>query len=187
MDSAGSRSATIFGHSEGGNVSLLFAATHPDRTDRLILTGSYAKRIRSDDYPWAPTMEEREAEVAAIEAHWGSLLTSPITRPAVPMTWPSSIGWPLSEDVGVAQAAATLLRLNSLIDTTPILPTIQVPTLLLYREGRPGRVGGGGGVLRRESDTGVEGGAWDLHPVLGLSLDRHHPRMEMGDVAQLPQ
>lgn len=74
MDSAGSRSATIFGHSEGGNVSLLFAATHPDRTDRLILTGSYAKRIRSDDYPWAPTMEEREAEVAAIEAHWGSLL-----------------------------------------------------------------------------------------------------------------
>lgn len=135
MDAVGSKTATIFGHSEGGNVSLLFAATHPDRADRLILTGSYAKRIKSDDYPWAPTIEEREAEVAAIEANWGSHLDVSYYAPsrAGDLAFVDWVGR-YQRMSASPRAASTLLRMNSLIDTTPILSSIQVPTLLLYRE-----------------------------------------------------
>src|SRR6059036_4167898 len=61
MDAAGSERAALFGYSEGGPMSVLFAATYPERTRALVLYGSYAKRLRSDDYPWASTWDERIA------------------------------------------------------------------------------------------------------------------------------
>ena len=71
MDAVGSERAVVFGYSEGGPMAALFAATYPARTQALVLYGSYAKRIRSDDYPWAPTREERQAHAAATESEWG--------------------------------------------------------------------------------------------------------------------
>ena len=71
MDAAGSERAALFGYSEGGPMSVLFAATYPARTRALVLYGTYAKRLRSDDYPWAPTWEERVAVAAGAGAHWG--------------------------------------------------------------------------------------------------------------------
>src|SRR6266542_3146855 len=47
--------------SEGGNMCMLFAATYPARTTALVTLAVFAKRIRSDDYPWAPAPDEREA------------------------------------------------------------------------------------------------------------------------------
>ena len=56
MDAAGSESAALFGYSEGGPMSVLFAATFPQRTRAVVLYGTYAKRSHPDeDYPWAPT------------------------------------------------------------------------------------------------------------------------------------
>src|SRR5215212_8358098 len=59
MDATGSERAALFGYSEGGPMCGLFAATYPARTHALVLYGTYAKRLRTDDYPWAPTWEER--------------------------------------------------------------------------------------------------------------------------------
>ena len=42
MDAAGSTRATIYGWSEGGQMSLMFAATYPERTSALVLYGTYA-------------------------------------------------------------------------------------------------------------------------------------------------
>ncbi len=55
MDAAASRRAVLFGYSEGGPMACLMAAMHPERVEALVLYGSYAKRERSADYPWAPT------------------------------------------------------------------------------------------------------------------------------------
>ena len=71
MDAAGSERAAIFGSSEGGLMSVLFAATYPDRTRALVALAIYAKRIRSDDYPWAPTAEARAAEIEMVERTLG--------------------------------------------------------------------------------------------------------------------
>ena len=72
MDAAESEQAALFGYSEGGPMCVLFAATYPERTRALVLYGSYAKRSDPDeDYPWAPTAEERLAYAHELERTWG--------------------------------------------------------------------------------------------------------------------
>src|SRR5512145_3146727 len=74
MDAAGSERAVLLGHSEGGPMSLLFAAAYPERTEALIMYGSFATRKRHPDYPWAPSVEERARHVARIEEGWGGIV-----------------------------------------------------------------------------------------------------------------
>ena len=59
MDAVDSRRAVLFGYSEGGPMALLMAATRPERVAALVLYAVYAKRLWSEDYPWAQTAEER--------------------------------------------------------------------------------------------------------------------------------
>lgn len=137
MDAVGSERAFLFGHSEGGNMCVLFAATYPERVNGMILTGSYVKRIRSDEYPWAPTWEERKQDIARTVENWGSwddeafeeLAPSRAADPAFRSWLERYLRLSASP-----KAAGALMEMNSQIDVTSILPTIQVPTLLLYRE-----------------------------------------------------
>jgi pimeloyl-ACP methyl ester carboxylesterase len=72
LDTVGSERTVLFGYSEGGPMSILFAGTYPERTSALVLYGTYAKRRDpDDDYPWAPTWEVRQAYAAEIERDWG--------------------------------------------------------------------------------------------------------------------
>jgi pimeloyl-ACP methyl ester carboxylesterase len=59
METVGIERAAVFGWSEGGNMSVLFAATYPERVTALVLFGCFAKRTWSPDYSWAPRPEER--------------------------------------------------------------------------------------------------------------------------------
>ena len=70
MDDVGSERAAIFGASEGGSMSMLFAATYPERTVALCTVGSTAKRVWSPDYPWAPTPQERQEAFVHVERYW---------------------------------------------------------------------------------------------------------------------
>ena len=134
MDAAGSKEASLFGTSEGGALCLLFAATYPMRVRSALTFGSYAKRIRSADYPWAPTREEREAAYAAIPHDWG-------TSRGMETVFPSMIGNPAFEEwlgayfraAASPASAVALLRMNSEADIRAILPTVRVPTLIMNR------------------------------------------------------
>jgi pimeloyl-ACP methyl ester carboxylesterase len=134
MDAVGSQRATLFGHSDGGNMCLLFAATYPQRTDGLILTGSYARRIRSDAYPWAPTEDERRREIEEVERAWPRGMPVEVMAPSR-IDDPVFLRWVerYARLSASPRAAAALLRMNSQMDVTSILPSIRVPTLLLYR------------------------------------------------------
>ena len=139
MDSVGSSRATLFGHSEGGNMCILFATTYPERTDGLILTGSYAKRIRSDDYPWAPTREERIAHIEEVERTWGASGLEVQYYAPSRANDPAFVEW-LKRYARLSaspKAAAALIRMNSEIDVTSLLSSVRVPTLLLYRVDDP--------------------------------------------------
>jgi len=67
MDAAGSDRAALFGQSEGGPMSILFAATHPERTRALVLYGSFA---RSNQRDWSP--ERFEARMVEFDRGWGT-------------------------------------------------------------------------------------------------------------------
>ena len=134
MDAAGSARAALLGHSEGGNMCVLFSATYPERTSALVLVGCYAKRIRSVDYPWAPAAEDREREIEETEARWGSpdMLRALAPSKANDEAFERWVGRYLRQSAS-PKAAAALLRMNTQIDVRDILPTIQVPTILIYR------------------------------------------------------
>jgi len=148
MEAVGIERATLMGHSEGGNMAALFAATYPERTEGLILISTYAKRIRSDDYPWAPTRETREEEIRRTEETWGNPHLVP------EYTLGSRADDPVFRDwvsryfrLGASpRAAATLLRMNTEMDTRAVLPLIQAPTLCIYRT--------------EDTDVTVEEGRW---------------------------
>jgi len=71
MDAVGSERAAFFGVSEGGPMSILFAATHPQRTSALILYGTYARRMWARDHPWGRTEAEMDAILERIDRAWG--------------------------------------------------------------------------------------------------------------------
>jgi len=135
MDAAGSERAALFGYSEGGPMSCLFAATHPDRTTALVLYGTYAKRVDpDDDYPWVATGEQRQAYADQIEREWGfesDLGTMAPNADAALTAW-----WRARARASASPGAArALILMNSRIDVRHVLPTIRVPTLVLHRSG----------------------------------------------------
>src|SRR5207302_365115 len=72
MDAAGSERAALFGVSEGGPMSVLFAATHPERVGALVLHGAMGRTTEAPDYPWASPAEAlRESVAEFIAPYWG--------------------------------------------------------------------------------------------------------------------
>ena len=72
MDAAGSDRAAVFGVSEGGTLSLLFADAHPERAQALILYGSWARRLAGPDYPYGPSEEGFEDIIGGMERAWAT-------------------------------------------------------------------------------------------------------------------
>ena len=60
----------------------VFAGTYPERTSALVLYGAYAKRLRTHDYPWAPTEEQRAEILRRIEQDWGGPVNIDLLAPS---------------------------------------------------------------------------------------------------------
>jgi pimeloyl-ACP methyl ester carboxylesterase len=136
MDAVGSQRAVLLGVSEGAPLSMVFAATHPERTAGLIFVGGEVKEILEDDWPWgASTRESYEAMLDGIssgETEWGKVTRvwfapSRENDPAV-INWLSRL---LRSSASPA-AAVAFMRLGSEIDVRHAAPSIHVPTLVLH-------------------------------------------------------
>src|SRR5437868_4430305 len=140
MDDIGIECANIFGVSEGGSMACLFAATYPQRVSSLLVWGAQARWIASPDHPWGHTQEEHDRMVAMIDDDWPSFeyITGPgagVGRDADPAFIES-----LSRYMRAAanpSAVHAYEQMNGQIDTRPILPSIQAPTLVMNRTGDP--------------------------------------------------
>lgn len=157
LDAVGSERAAVMGHSEGGNLAVLYAATHPERVVALVTTGIFAYRKWAPDYPWAETAEERERYIEGLEDNWGA--DGDIRRIA-----PSAAADPVftkrlatyfRQSASPGDAAA-LLRMNTEIDIRAVLPTVSVPTLVIHRTG--------------DLDSKVEEGRWIATQIPGAKL-----------------
>jgi pimeloyl-ACP methyl ester carboxylesterase len=136
MDAVGSERAALFGISEGGPMSCLFAATYPERTSALVLYGSYALRTWAPDHPFGTTEEEWEVRLARMEREWGGPMGIDIWAPSAAGDEVFKQWWAnylrLSASPG---AALAVMRMNKEIDVRPILPAVRVPTLIIHRTG----------------------------------------------------
>jgi len=132
MDAVACERAAIFGASEGGNMSMLFAATYPERTIALCTFGCTAKRIWSSDYPWAPTREKRLETFAETERYWTTGLGWQDMAPSLDPASLSELARYYRRCASPG-AAVALLKMNTYVDVRDVLPTIRVPAVVMHR------------------------------------------------------
>ena len=136
LDAVGSEQAALFGVSEGGNMASLFAAAYPERVSTMVLYGCHARSKRAPNYPWGRTQEEIELYVKSLLDNWGQPFDLSDGAPSVAGD-PEVQRWfgAFLRYAASPRAAELITRLNYEIDIRAILPAIQAPTLVLYREG----------------------------------------------------
>jgi pimeloyl-ACP methyl ester carboxylesterase len=140
MDAVGIERASLFGGSEGGSMACMFAATYPQRVNALIVWGAQARWIATPDHPWGQTLQEHEEMLAMIQDDWPSVeyITGPgagLGKDADPARIES-----LQRYMRAAASPSAVYayeQMNGEIDTRPILPLIQAPTLVINRSGDP--------------------------------------------------
>jgi pimeloyl-ACP methyl ester carboxylesterase len=136
-DEVGVERAAVLGHSEGGAMCALFAATYPERTQALVVAGGAARMKWAPDYPIGNTDEVMAELEQAIVDDWGAGLIQTLLE---------VFGPSIADDKELVQAhtraalraaspaaAAALYRMSSTIDIRHVLPAIRVPSLILHR------------------------------------------------------
>jgi pimeloyl-ACP methyl ester carboxylesterase len=151
MDAAGFERAVLFGASEGGPASIYFAATRPERTRALILTGTFAcsfvdgwddlerdpAELRARLVPelgegYTPSVQQLvrvQAFWRAVCSAWGSGEAGKALLPSVRSIRLLAMVERMSASPGMARA---VLEAAFRIDVRPILPTISAPTLVIH-------------------------------------------------------
>lgn len=145
MDAAGSQRAFLIAVSEGGPISLLFTATSPDRVRGLVLYGTGARFERSEDYPYGHPAERTQGWLRYVEEHWGTggVFELFVQNAPDPVAARRLIAR-FERNACTPKVAVEIMRRNLEIDVRPLLPAINVPTLVVHAAGDPiAPVGGG--------------------------------------------
>ena len=134
LDAASVRRAVLFGASEGVSLSILFAATYPERTLGLVAYGGFARRKRTPDYPWAPSDEARKRLLAVVEQEWGGPIDISSLAPSREHDARFNRRFATyCRQSASPGAAAALLNYNSQVDSSSALSHVAAPTLVLHR------------------------------------------------------
>jgi len=155
LDAVESKQTAVFGFSEGGLMSVLFAATYPERTTALVLFGVFAKRLWSPDYPWAPKPDDREREIAELERNWSERMDLDQLVPSEDDAFKARLATYFRRSASPG-AAAALMRMNTQLDVRDELPAVHAPTLVLHRTD--------------DRDASVEEGRWIAARIPGATF-----------------
>jgi hypothetical protein len=140
MDAVDSAEAVLWSGREGSQVTTLFAATYPERTAGLIALNPSAKGRPTPDYPWAPSDAEWRERLREVRDGWGS---REYFHRLLEVQAPSLADDESFRDWFVTHmrrslspgAAMVNLRMNREADVGNVLPSVRVPTLVLYSPG----------------------------------------------------
>ncbi|MGH9184257.1 MAG: alpha/beta fold hydrolase [Acidimicrobiales bacterium] len=134
LDAVGCDAAVVWGINHGGPLAILFAATYPERTRSLFLTGTYARIVQTEEHPWGITPDQAERATRRMEEHWDE----PYFPRQLGGTWAADPGftswWGAMQRVSASPSAvAALYQMAVATDVRAVLPTIQVPTLVAHQ------------------------------------------------------
>src|SRR6516162_1755992 len=125
MDAVGIESAVQLGISEGGAPAALFAATYPERCQRLVLYGTFAR--------WPITADALEPYLKYVDRDWGTGRSLPIWAPSRRDDPTLQQWWGRFERLGASPSAAmAVLQMAFQIDIGDILSSVHVPTLIIH-------------------------------------------------------
>jgi len=132
LDAVGSPRAAVMGVSEGGPMSLLFAASHPSRVAAVVVYASLPRFAWAPDFPWGQPLDDWNRELDRDVRDWG-------TVEAVRAVWPEATDEQAERLARSRRLSASpnayrrIEEMNQSIDVRDILPSIAVPTLVLHR------------------------------------------------------
>ncbi|MGZ8651366.1 MAG: alpha/beta fold hydrolase [Actinomycetota bacterium] len=183
LDATGSERPLLIGDGDGGALAALFAATYPERTLGLLLWGGTVRIASAADYPWGMTEDRFEERLRTRTELWGDATRAEETTRMTFLT----IGNRLAQDPSFAQWLVRMQRYGAApgdlvlfsrvwfsTDARSALPAIQVPTLVLVREGWP--------------QDAIEESVWTADQIPGAQLQRLHGDEDdpyLGDVTEV--
>jgi len=138
LDAVGGSDAVLVGTSEGGPMSMLFAATYPERTKALVLCGAEVKEERTDDWPWGEaTRPEFEEHIATIAERWSAPTPSVRAFLGEDGDTPEAREWftRLRIQSATPRIAEVFMRMAFEIDVRNVVPAVSAPTLVIHRSG----------------------------------------------------
>jgi class 3 adenylate cyclase len=138
LDAVGSKRTAIVATVEGGPISILYAASHPERVDALILFNTAARYMVDDNYAVGASPEAIDALLELMRSHWGKPELYELINPG------------LADDHARLHFLARMARLSATprtaaaqygyvlrgVDVRPVLSLIPVPTLVLSADNR---------------------------------------------------
>ena len=133
MDASASERATIVAHGHAVQLAVLFAATHPERVDSLVLINGFARLLRSDDYPAGMPPEARDSVLAGIETNWGTGRLATVLAPSV-ASQPGVKDWYGRVERYAASPGTALAKMRAIseLDVRNVLPLVAAPTLVVH-------------------------------------------------------
>jgi len=134
MDAAGCETAAIYGGARGAAMTMLFAATWPERVRALVLYAPVAKTVRSPDWPYGKSEEEQRRFYERFVAEMGTAQNLDLQGPSYDQAFKRWWGR-LERLVATPGAYRELGGILTGIDVRNVLPLIQAPTLILHRAG----------------------------------------------------
>jgi class 3 adenylate cyclase len=140
MDAAGSDRAALFGVSEGVPLSVVFAASHPERVSAMVLYGGSARHLWARDYPFGSTERELRNE---IEESFDGFVTpggiEEMARSGLSSGSDDELrAWARVLRYGSSPASLEALdRMNMAIDVRDVLPVVRTSTLVVHQRDDP--------------------------------------------------
>ena len=137
VDAVSDGPVAFLGTGEGGAVSVLFTATHPDRVLSLILYGTAARFSQElPDFPWGFTPAEIQAQLQAIEDHWGEgALAELFYNEVADQPGVRDMFGKLQRSIASPTMARLWWKTFMETDVRAVLPAVRTPTLVIARPG----------------------------------------------------
>jgi class 3 adenylate cyclase len=138
MDEVGSERAVLMGANEGSLMAAVFAATYPERVEKLVLVNMTGCPTAGPDNEFGLPPEVIEPVATMIAQSWGTTEAMATLNPSVADDEVALAAWARFLRLCASPAvAAAVTRMIFQLDVREILPTIRVPTLVVNRMGNP--------------------------------------------------
>ena len=136
MDAAGCDRAALVGISEGGPLTIVFAATYPERVSALVPWGTFARIQRAPDYPLGIDPSIVEPFIDGVVSRWGSGTAIRFFVANMPTDPDTSAFLARYERASATpNLVREILRRNCEMDVRSALPAVNAPTLVVHRRG----------------------------------------------------
>src|SRR5262245_26868266 len=136
LDEVGSKEAVLIGMGGGGSLSMLFAATYPERTSGLVLINSFPRLLEAPGYEWGRAGAVEDEVLHVMRTGWGRGVLLDVVGPSQVGNESFRQWWARYQRLG--SSPGTIVRMRQMLsdfDIRDVLPTIRVPTLVLHRAG----------------------------------------------------